>query len=175
MHVRRGMLDALPVQRVENDVPFQLDLVLVRHVLELAAATFGHIWAGRCHPVRRRLDDTHHLGEGRRALAVPDRDLHLLAGDASLDEHRRALIVMRKTQSTMDHPPETHLGYCSRRRSRSRRFTNGMSALPPVASLTARISCPSACCFPARKSAAAAGFAAMAASTSAVSSVVSLT
>ena len=87
----------------------------------------------------RRLDDSHDLGEGRRALLVPDRHLDLLAGDPALDEHGRALFVVGKAQSTVNHAPEAHRGYCSESRSRSRRFTSGMSALPPVASLTARI------------------------------------
>ena len=137
---RRRVLDALAVQRVEHDVALQVDLVRVVDVLQLAAAACRNVRTRRRDAMRRRLDNAHHLGEARRALLVPDRHLDLLAGDPALDEHGRALFVVGKAQSTVNHAPEAHLATAPRAVSRSRRFTSGMSALPPVASFTERIS-----------------------------------
>ena len=98
MHVRCGMLDVLPVKRVEHDVALQLDLVRIRNVLELTAAAPRHVGTRWCDPVRRRFDNPHDLGKGRRPLPIPDRDLHILARDAAFDQHRRALLVVGKAQ-----------------------------------------------------------------------------
>ena len=94
VHARCRMLDALTMQRVEHDVALQVDLVGVRDVLQLAAAARRDVGAGWGDAMRRRLDHAHDLSEGRRALLVPQRHLHLLPGDAALDEHRRTLVVM---------------------------------------------------------------------------------
>src|SRR4029077_17051385 len=103
-----GVLDVLPVQGVEHDVPFELDLMLIRHVLELTAPALGDEGAGRRDSVRRRLNDSYDLSERRRALAVPDRNLDLFTGDATLDYHRGAQVVVGQTQPPMDHASETH-------------------------------------------------------------------
>src|SRR4029077_783121 len=80
---RRGVLDVLPVQGVEHNVPFELDLMLIRHVLELTAPALGDVGAGRRDSVRRRLNDSYDLSERRRALAVPDCNLDLSTGNAT--------------------------------------------------------------------------------------------
>ena len=134
------MFDLLTVQRIKHDVPFQIDLVRVVDVLQLAAAARRDIFARWRDAMRGGFSNVHNLRKRGRALPVPDRHLDILAGDPALDEHGRALIVMRKTQPTMDHASETHRRDYSASRSRRRRFTKGMSAFPPDASFTARIS-----------------------------------
>ncbi len=134
------MRNVLPVQRVQHDVTLQLHLMRVRDVLQLAPAARWDVWTRRDDAVRRCLDDSHDLGECRSTFLVAHRHLDLLAGDAALDEHGGTVVVMSEAQSAVDHAPEAHLGYCPESRSRSSRLTSGMSALPPVASLTARIS-----------------------------------
>src|SRR5207302_3164634 len=184
--------DVLPPEGVDDDLTLQHELARVRDVLPLAAAALRDVRTRRLYAVGRRVECANDGGEPRSALAKAELHLGDLVGDRALDEESHAVIVMRHAQAAMHHVLAAHRApraglelpgrrlrrarrHYRDRRSRSNRLTSGMSALPPVASLTWRMSWPSACCLPPRKSFAATALAAIAASTSASSSVSSLT
>ena len=77
---------ANPFEAVRHLIPLKLLLLLIRELLNLAAATLSCHRAGRFHPVRRWLDDLCEAGVAIVFLQFRDGDLHLVSDDRVLNK-----------------------------------------------------------------------------------------
>ena len=84
-----------PLQAVCHLIPFELFLLLVGELLDLAAAALSRHRTGRNDPVRRRLYNLHQTGVSIILLQFHDGDLCFIPDDRIFNEQRKALIFTK--------------------------------------------------------------------------------
>ena len=82
-----------PLQRLAQNLRFELQLALVRNVLIMAAAALLEVWAARLDAIGRCFDQLRDGAAREPRLLLPDLGLNLFPGQHERHEHRHAAAV----------------------------------------------------------------------------------